>query len=370
MSLVLWLGLLFAQDAKKPKVDQEKVDAAIENGVKYLRSQMELIINREIYLSWERSNQGSFHQKMTELVLLTFIHAGVKDDDPDYKKMLDSILASSLDTTYRAALQAMVLSKIDAKKYQARIAQCGQMLVDSQCQDGKWCYGHRSDTPVPAAKEVQTKGKDTAVLPRITLQKAKPGCPQGDLSNAQYAALGLRACMESGVIIPPDVLMKAKQAWERTQRNDGAWDYDRPKGTRQQDQPAGTYGSMTVGGVAALCILKHYLREPAKGDNRIVGAMNWLAKNFTVSENPGYKHHQYYYLYGMERAGDLYGTETFVNREWYVEGATWLIANQKPDGMWWSGSQLENQVVATCFAILFLRRATAPLPKIATGTGR
>jgi len=72
----------------------------------------------------------------------------------------------------------------------------------------------------------------------------------------------------------------------------------------------------------------------------------------------------------MERAGDLYGTETFVNREWYVEGANWLIANQKPDGMWWSGSHLENQVVATCFAILFLRRATAPLPKIATGTGR
>jgi hypothetical protein len=329
-------------------------------------------------MTWERSNQPSFHQHMTDLVLLTFYHAGVKPDDPDFKKLLDASLAQSLETTYKVAIHAMALQKIDARKYQKRIAQCGQVLVDSQCTNGQWCYGHATDFgQIPPEKEepvVKTSGgkgvPGPAPLPKIYLKKTKNGCPHGDSSNSQYAALGLRSCMEAGVIIPQEVLQQAKTAWERTQRADGAWDYDRPPGTRQQDQPAGTYGSMTCGGIAALCILDYYLKQPPKTDPKIASAVNWLGKNFTVTENPGCRHHQFYFLYGMERAGDLYGTETFPGHEWYVEGANYLIKNQKDDGSWWSGSQLENQVVATCFAILFLRRATAPLPKINTGVGK
>ncbi len=381
MTLLVLGFLTLLQDPKKPpKVDQEKVDAAIEKGVQYLRGQMELVLNRDIYLTWERTNQGSFHQKMTELVALTFLHAGVKPEDPEFQKMIDQMTGATLETTYRAAVQAMVLHKLDPRKYQKRIAECGQVLIDSQCQTGQWCYGHSTELsgiPTPKEEPVNKTGgfgkKDPKApagpppLPKIYLKKQKTGCPHGDASNSQYAALGLRACIESGVVIPQEVLTKAKEAWERTQRADGAWDYCRPPGTRQQDQPAGTYGSMTVGGVAALCILKYYLREPVKGDAKIVSGLNWLGKNFTVTQNPGYKHHMYYFLYGMERAGDLYGTEMLGSHEWYVEGANSLIKTQDASGMWWSQSNLENQVVATCFAILFLRRATVPLPKIATG---
>jgi hypothetical protein len=261
-----------------------------------------------------------------------------------------------------------------------RIAQCGQVLIDSQCQNGQWCYGHETDIgSIPPAKDepaVPTKGfgknpkpPSEPPLPRIGLTKRRNGCPTGDASNSQYAALGLRACIESGVIVPADVLRKAKEAWERTQGPDGSWSYEGPSNVKQRDHPPGTYGSMTMGGIAALCILKHYLKEPVKGDPKIAGAIQWAAKNFTVSQNPGYKHHLFYYLYAMERAGDLTGSETLGPHEWYPAGAKFLLEKQGPGGEWPQG-EIEAHVAATCFAILFLRRATTPLPKIATGTGK
>jgi hypothetical protein len=74
--------------------------------------------------------------------------------------------------------------------------------------------------------------------------------------------------------------------------------------------------------------------------------------------------YSYYALYAMERAGRLYGTEFFGEHLWYAEGAKQLLASQNADGSWgekppeksWSTPTWD-----TCFAILFLRRATAPL---------
>ena len=72
----------------------------------------------------------------------------------------------------------------------------------------------------------------------------------------------------------------------------------------------------------------------------------------------------YYYLYALERAAILYGTETLGRHVWYVEGANWLLDGQKPDGSWDVGDRQWapwNPVWDTCFAILFLKRATRPL---------
>ena len=62
----------------------------------------------------------------------------------------------------------------------------------------------------------------------------------------------------------------------------------------------------------------------------------------------------YYYLYGLERAGMLYGTEKFGNHNWYNEGANFLLSKQGADGKWGNRKN-------TCFAILFLRKATRAL---------
>jgi hypothetical protein len=59
-------------------------------------------------------------------------------------------------------------------------------------------------------------------------------------------------------------------------------------------------------------------------------------------------------MYGLERAGMLYGTEIIGSHRWYTEGAEALLALQKADGGWGSNNN-------TCFVILFLTRATRAL---------
>ena len=50
----------------------------------------------------------------------------------------------------------------------------------------------------------------------------------------------------------------------------------------------------------------------------------------------------------------LYGTETFGKHNWYNEGAHYLLGKQGAEGNWGARKN-------TCFAILFLRRATRAL---------
>jgi hypothetical protein len=73
----------------------------------------------------------------------------------------------------------------------------------------------------------------------------------------------------------------------------------------------------------------------------------------------------YYFLYGLERVGVLAGTEFLGEHEWYPVGARYLLREQKGDGSWASVKSPPNghpaDYMDTCYAILFLRRATLPL---------
>jgi hypothetical protein len=80
-------------------------------------------------------------------------------------------------------------------------------------------------------------------------------------------------------------------------------------------------------------------------------------KGAPFGNNPAFHHR--YYLYSLERFGTLYGTEAIGTHEWYVEGAKELLQTQRTDGGWVPKSG--QTVWDTCFAILFLRRATRPL---------
>ena len=62
-----------------------------------------------------------------------------------------------------------------------------------------------------------------------------------------------------------------------------------------------------------------------------------------------------------------YGTDRFGAHDWYAEGAAWLLETQRPDGSWLTANAKGGQGVwDTCFAILFLRRATRPLIDVAS----
>jgi hypothetical protein len=135
-------------------------------------------------------------------------------------------------------------------------------------------------------------------------------------------------------------------------------------------------GSMTTSGVIALVVCKSVLEGTsqyssefaAKVDKGIRDGCAWLARKFTVSTNPTgsgehYIHH-YYYLYGIERTGELTLALNFGNHDWYKEGAELLIAEQQEDGKWHSSSGTGGPVIDTCFALLFLKRATPQIVNV------
>ena len=65
-----------------------------------------------------------------------------------------------------------------------------------------------------------------------------------------------------------------------------------------------------------------------------------------------------YALYGIERAGILGRRVVIGERPWYPPGAKRLLDEQGRDGLW-TGSY--NAAVQSAFAILFLKKATAPI---------
>ena len=372
----LTLALLLLAQA----VDQAKVDAAIKKGIEHLRKAG----SPESHQSCEHPFADS-----DELVLWTYVHAGVPEGGPEVQALLQKMLAAEPAKTYKVALQAMILEELDRVKHQHRIARCAQFLVDNQMKNGEWSYGDPTpfltDVPTSGAprKEVATSGRKPAkpvpgvrvkpaVKSRIVIQKRRDGrgekgAAEGDNSNSQYAALGLRACHDAGIVIPPDVVQRALDAWGKSRRDDG-WSYQHSKKR--------AYGSMTAGGLGSVVIYRYILNEPWMKDPEVQKGLRWMSDNFTVKENPfnenGPKHagSTHYFLYGMERAGILYGTDRFGAHDWYAEGAGWLLETQRPDGSWATADAKGAQVTwDTCFAILFLRRATRPLIDVASEDG-
>ena len=93
----------------------------------------------------------------------------------------------------------------------------------------------------------------------------------------------------------------------------------------------------------------------------------WMDEHWSVETNVnrrGYVYH-YYYLYCMERACDLKRIHLLAGHPWYEDGAKVLVDQQDPSGAW-TKKDTHNpcDVLNTCFALLFLNRAT---PAITAG---
>jgi hypothetical protein len=372
-------------------IDARRVDEAIRKGVEFLKT--------------SDSPPGPYGVKNSdELILLTYIHGGVPEGDPAFQELLKKVLEAPLETTYNVALQAVALEELHRVKYQARIAQCAQFLVDNQCKNGQWSYGKptiaATDLDVPtggAAPEVRSGGRvlDFGTVPakpkvtrKIPVRRTREGIDAGDNSNSQYAALGLRACHDAGIVFPKDVATLARKFWTESAIGDAGkggavstgpitgtpqgWCY---KGYHHQlkycKSPDTAYTSMTAGAVGAVTIYDYMLGLDWKKDRTVQNGLAWLVKNWSWSENVGPceigqsvpKAWLFYGFYAVERVGMLADLPKIGPYDWYREGATVLLDAQKPNGSWNTsdGSMSKKPTWDTCFAILFLKRATRPL---------
>lgn len=88
------------------------------------------------------------------------------------------------------------------------------------------------------------------------------------------------------------------------------------------------YGSMTYAGFKSLL----YADLP-RDDERVLAALGWIERHFTVSENPGLGEQGRYYQYtAMARALDAWGGERVGGRDWRGELVRAIAALQQEDG--------------------------------------
>ena len=389
--LLLLSTALPAQEKPKAPLlsaaDQKRVDDAIAKGVVFLQGQATL------------DPKGTH---ATELMLWTLVHAGVRAGNPKFDELFQKMIDNPMTITYRVSLQAMILEELDRVRHQKRIYQCAQFLIDNQCKNGQWYYGEAIKPVDLPVDDVATGAKNFAdpqpgdkpgVVRKLTIKRRRDGPEEGDNSNSQYAALGLRACHDAGIVLPRESILRARAWWRLSMQEEevkgrpavatgaegslpaAGWCYG---GKTHGHKP---YGTMTAGAVGSLAICSYLVGEknPRK-EIAVLRGLEWMGREFTVSANPGPPEHSpdntawmtYYWLYAMERAGLLAGVETMGGHKWYQEGVQWLLQQQKGDGSWLGAlphgdRPVElNAVWDSCFAILFLKRATKPLQDVAS----
>ena len=181
IAALLALGLALQQQEEPPKVNQRGIDYAVERGGQFLIFEL------------ARPIEGKFADLIKmgrdELILYALAHVGVDyTSQRAFAGALEEVLKKELKHTYQASLTALALEAIDKTKYQWRLAQCAQFLVDNQCVNGQWSYGK----PIKYPDTLPTGPSDTpagGTVTAIKITRRGKGPDRGDNSNAQYAAL-------------------------------------------------------------------------------------------------------------------------------------------------------------------------------------
>lgn len=371
--LIAWVsmpGFVFGQAAQQNKVParvtEQQIEQARQRGITFLRGNVR-----------SAGKTGG----RAALIAMTWLKAGVPVDDPDLQPLLQDILsrcassnfkpASEHEGVYEAGVSLMALANADPEKYKPQIEAIANFLIAQQNSEGDWDY------------------------------PASGGKTNGDTSISQYGMLGLWEAIRSGVEVPVGVWDKAAQWHVTRQSSDGGFSYH-PVPNASVGQNTESTHSMTVAGTGSLLIARQFLfgagavvedqdpqkkkagakfgvlegfEEPSKAekkddpkaapkgritklgsvDGAIQRGVGWMSKNFTVTNPTGW---HIYFLYGLERLGALADTDKFGGRDWYQEGSAHLVATQAQEGSW---SDQGGSDSGTCFAILFLTKATAKM---------
>ncbi len=357
---------------------KDRVDRAVERGVRWLKSKQNA--------DGRISDPVDGGPGATALAVQALVHSGVPLEEDSIRRGY-SYISKRVGRTYDIGLQLMAieakympqgtLESIDTyseEKFRAEVTKrispadkyivegAAKTLIDGQDNEGGWSY-------------------------------AAGGC--ADLSNTQYAILGLKSASRLGVAVPAITwrkslgfaLQKMKLTGEdavlecifKSGKTEGrkaqlcGWVYS----TKYDD----ITGSMTTAGLTILAVCRSELLRSKEWTSETLqkstqdaewGGLAWLEKYLTFRGTPpeGLWYHAaflYYYIYGVERVGLLLDLQRIGQHDWYGEGAAILLSWQREDGRW-EGPQ-RVPVLESSFALLFLKRTTLPVP-IPTGNGK
>lgn len=416
---ILPLLLLFSvasaapQNPRKDPKFWKDVDGTIDRGVAWLLAQQRPTGR---WTTFEAERGSLYELGMQALCMLACVKGGVPLDDPRMVRA-NRALASIYETqknnlqTYEVGLTLMLL---DARS-------TGQLRRFEGKKDKKKRKASAAD--LEWAKQLALW---------IQLKQKPQGMwryPTGgiDLSNTQYAALGLWSAHRLGVRVDKGVVRRMMEAVLERQQTKGVtrvpyyadpvralkrktetgesrsatyitaagWRYNPPEEIKRGKKVVTVgypySGSMTTAGIAVLAVGRDILTSDDSWNDKVQDGkvrramwqgLGWLQANWDIWDNPGHNGNWvFYWLYGLERAGQLCGTDFVGLHDWYVEGALRLMEDQRADGSWplkprskrpdSENERWQSDQVDTAFAILFLTRSTpkikTPMPTITGG---
>ena len=331
-------------------------------------SDVKAVLDKAIeFLKTRQNEDGSFAPKLggpgiTAMVAAGLIRNGVSPDDPVVAKALrylenqvkpDGGIYSRQLANYTTCVALMVFKEANKNgKYDTIIANAGKFLKSLQGDPGD-----ESDTKFGGV------GYDGKVRP--------------DLSNTAFFVESLLA---AGVPKDDPAVKNAMKFISRCQNLPGETN-DRPFAKKTTDDDKGgmiynpadgdnekspnrtavgglrSVGSMTYAG------LKSFLYAGlAKDDQRVKAAVDWIARHYTLDQNPGAGSAGLYYYYHLfAKAMDALGEDMFTAKDgkhdWRKDLFEALKKRQKADGSWANDNRqfLENTPeLATAYAILSL----------------
>ncbi len=321
--------------AKPAAPRRSEIDAAVARGVKWLKK--------------EQSPDGSFGSQPgeTALALLALRHSGVAADDPACLRAAASLERELPDgTVYGASLGVVALLAHEPRRHREKAASLAADLVRALCENGQWSYSTRRSSPSPA----------------------------GDNSNTQFAAFALAAARASSLAVPKETFSRCRDFLRATRNDDGGWGYS-------EKERARSYASMTAGCGATFVLCGEAAAGSAEAGKtaEVAAASALLGRTFSPGVNEGaakafgskkgrrgddvWRH---YWLWSLERFGSVSGLAEIGGRDWYAEGARYLVDAQRDDGSWLGP---EKAGVATPFALLFFARATLRVVTPSAETG-
>jgi hypothetical protein len=310
-----------------------QADAAIARGAAGLRNAFE----KES--QWKNSPGGVVG--VSAFTAYALLKCELTPADPVVERCLTAVLERDPEGIYGASLAAMALAAAVEKgaprreRLVGRAQRIAGILADSQLKTGGWSY---------AAKVYADQTVDGWSY---------------DLSNTQFAILGLRAAVNAGAKVPRTTWERALALLEKTQAPEGGWSY------HAADTPP--YARMTAAGASSLILCRISLDEKltpadaAAETPQIRDALQWL--RFAMEAAPLSSPPDYYLLYSLERLCMASGIAKLGTRDWYADGASLLVRSQSRQGVW-SGSN--GAIPDTCMALLFLRKAYIARPEVAT----
>lgn len=352
---LLLLALLSPRGVRAEEMEETEYRLKTAGIEAPLRKRIHKAIDRGVgrLLALQRK-RGSAQSGKAVLVALALRHAG----SPKALRRLDQVIEylttkaqrSILANTYEVGLAAMLLHADHSHQDFSR--RIHERLAAGGGSSGYWGY-------------------------------SPTGSSVGNLSTAQYGALGLWASERQGAPV-------AGAAWRRVlgglidnQQSDGSWGYTPKTGARLGSAP--TYITGTFMGYANLVLASRSLADVLADDDDLsiktlmARARAEAALRRDVQRMFATPHvwtivsrmQVLYSLFALEKACVFYGQVRVGGVEWYREGAERLLETQGPDGGWAEhgltpanarrpgrGKRAASDAIGTSFALLFLLRAS------------